>query len=330
LNQYIYYLSNCGVVADRVEISKGRNNMSSQSEKVETAEKLKSEKNAAILAHNYQPPEIQDIADYLGDSLELSRMVQDLPEQFIIFCGVHFMAETAAILSPAKKIILPEPSAGCPLADTITREGIKKLQSQHPGATTVMYVNSPAEVKAETDICCTSANAAAVVKSIPSEESIIFGPDKNLGSWVEKTVGRDLILWDGRCPPHQEILPQRITELRRKYPESVTMVHPEVIPEAADVADQVLGTGGMIKFASRSRAQTFLVGTEPGMCYRLKSLFPHKDFIPVSEGAICEDMKKITLEKVVSSLKSLQPVITVASDIAERARSAIERMVAIT
>lgn len=310
--------------------SEGRNKMSWKAELGEKIEKLKQEKNAVILAHNYQPPEIQDTGDYLGDSLELSRLVQDLPQEIILFCGVHFMAETAAILSPEKKVILPEPSAGCPLADTITPEGLRDLQSRHPGASTVMYINSPATVKAETDICCTSANAEAVIRSISPDNDIIFGPDKNLGQWVASTTGRNLILWEGCCPPHQKILPGKIRELRRKHPDAVVMVHPEVPPPSAGEADQVLGTGGMIRYASRSKASTFLVGTEPGMCYRLKTLMPDKTFIPVSEEAICEDMKRITPEKVYHSLRSQQPVVTVPPGIADGARSAIEKMVAIT
>ncbi len=291
--------------------------------------RLKKEKGAVILAHNYQPPEIQDIADHLGDSLDLSRLAAGLDEDVIIFCGVHFMAETAAILSPGKKVILPDPGAGCPMADMIDAGQLRGLQEKHPGAVTVMYVNSTAAVKALTDVCCTSANALAVIESIPEDRKIIFGPDKYLGGWVSLRTGRPMILWDGFCPSHQKILPDEIRKLREEHPGAVVMVHPEVNPAVEAEADEVLGTGAMIRFAGESEADTFIVGTEIGMCYRLEKLYPGKAFIPASPNAICPNMKKITLEKVLASLETLEPVITVDVKTADAARTAIERMIEI-
>lgn len=291
--------------------------------------RLKKEKGAVILAHNYQPPPIQDIADHLGDSLDLSRLASTLPNETIIFCGVHFMAETAAILAPDKRIILPEPSAGCPMADMITADGLRAMQLRHPGAVTIMYVNSTAEVKALTDICCTSANAVKVIESVPAGKEIIFGPDKYLGAWAAGLTKRELRLWNGYCPTHQRIMPDEIRRLRRENPGAVVMVHPEVNPLIAAEADVLLGTGGMIRFAGSSDAVAFIVGTELGMVYRLSKLYPEKRFIPASESAICPNMKKITLEKVARSLETLEPAIRVPGPIAEASRSAILRMIRI-
>ncbi len=292
-------------------------------------ERLKAEKGALILAHNYQPPEIQDIADHLGDSLDLSRLAQELPSKFIIFCGVHFMAETAAILSPDKKIILPEPAAGCPMADMITPEDLLSLKEQSPEAVVVMYVNSTAAVKSHTDICCTSANALKVVESIPEDRKIIFGPDQHLGRWIISRTQREMLIWGGYCPPHQMILPKHIRKLKEAHPGALVMVHPEVESAVAAGADAVLGTGGMLSYAGERDADTFIVGTEVGMCYRLEKAYPDKRFIPASPRATCKNMKKISLEKVLSSLENLEPVVSVPPDIAKRAKSAIEKMVEI-
>ena len=298
-------------------------------ELAERIARLKRDRGAVILAHNYQPPEIQDIADHLGDSLDLSRLAQGIDERVIIFCGVHFMAETAAILSPDKTVILPDPSAGCPMADMLSLEDLLSLEKEHPGAAVVMYVNSTAEIKAHTDICCTSANAVRVVEAIPDGKEILFGPDKHLGAWVQKQTGREMIIWRGYCPSHQKILPAHIEELQERYPDAVVMVHPEVHPEVSRMADEVLGTGGMIRFAGEARAKTFIVGTEAGMVYRLSTLYPEKEFIAASSQAICRNMKKITLEKVLSSLEEMEPVVTVPEEIADRARRPIERMIEI-
>ncbi len=288
--------------------------------------RLKKEKGAVILAHNYQPPHIQDIADHLGDSLDLSRLASTLKEEIVIFCGVHFMAETAAILSPGKRIILPEPSAGCPMADMIDAAGLRDLQRLHPGALTIMYVNSTAEVKALTDICCTSANAVMVIESVPEDREIIFGPDMYLGGWAAGLTKRKMHLWNGYCPTHQRIMPGEIAALRSKYPGAAVMVHPEVNPVIAAEADVLLGTGGMIRFAGASEAGTFIVGTEVGMIYRLSKLYPEKLFIPASANAVCPNMKKITLEKVALSLETLGPVVRVPKTVADASRSAILRM----
>ena len=298
-------------------------------ELVRRIERLKEERGAAILAHNYQPPEIQDVADHLGDSLDLSRLAQRIDRDTIIFCGVHFMAETAAILSPDKKVILPDPTAGCPMADMLSVDDLLPLKEAHPDAEVVMYVNSTAEVKAETDICCTSANAVKVVEGIPDGREIIFGPDRYLGGWVQRQTGRDMIIWKGFCPSHQKIVPANIEELRERYPDAVVMVHPEVHPEISRMADVVLGTGGMIGFAGECKAGTYIVGTEAGMVYRLSSLYPDKRFIAASPLAICPNMKKITLEKILSSLENQEPVVTVPAATADRARRSIERMIEI-
>ncbi len=291
--------------------------------------RLKKEKGAAILAHNYQPPEVQDIADHLGDSLDLSRLAASIPEKVIIFCGVHFMAETASILSPNKKIILPDPSAGCPMADMITAKQLQALQDKHPGAVTVMYVNSTAEVKALTDICCTSANAVQVVESIEEGKKIIFGPDRYLGGWTASQTGRDLILWDGYCPSHQKIFPEQIEILKEEYSGTVVMAHPEVNPSVAAEADIILGTGAMIRHAGENPASVFIVATEVGMTYRLRTLFPKKTFIPASREAVCPNMKKITLEKIALSLETLGPIVKVPKETADAARRSIEQMVSI-
>jgi quinolinate synthase len=290
-------------------------------------EKLKGRRGAIILAHNYQPPEIQDVADRLGDSLDLSRYAASAPEKVIIFCGVHFMAETAAILAPEKTVILPDPSAGCPMAEMLCAEDVIELKKKHPGSIVITYVNSTAAVKAETDICCTSANAVHIVQLVPAEKTIIFGPDKYLGGWVAKETGREMILWQGYCPSHQKMYPEQIQELRKKHPGAVVIVHPEVNPEVAAAADAVLGTGGMMNYVEKSPANAFIVGTEVGMIYRLKKRYPERVFIPASRHALCPNMKRITLEKIVTSLENLAPVITVPPEIADRARRAIRIMI---
>ena len=287
---------------------------------------LKAERGAIILAHNYQPPEIQDVADRLRDSLDLSRFAASAREKVIIFCGVHFMAETAAILSPEKTIILPEPKAGCPMADMMCAGDLAALKKKHPGSVVVTYVNSTAEVKAETDICCTSANAMRVVRSVPEEKTIIFGPDKYLGGWVAGQTGRSMILWQGYCPTHQKIHPEHILEQRRLHPGAIVLVHPEVNPAVTSLADAVLGTGGMIAYVEKSPAREFVVGTEMGMVYRLQKKFPERQFFAATKHALCPNMKKVTLEKVANSLESLGPGIAVEPAIADRARRAILAM----
>lgn len=301
----------------------------SKGELIDKIGRLKREKGAVLLAHNYQPPEIQDIADHLGDSLDLSRLAQKLSNDVIVFCGVHFMAETASILSPEKRIILPEPGAGCPMADMMTAGDLVSLKEEHPGAAVVTYVNSTADVKAHTDICCTSANAIKVIESIPEGSEIIFGPDMYLGNWVSKQTGREMILWKGYCPAHQKVFAEQIRGLKKNHPGAIVMVHPEVNESVKAEADAVLGTQGMVRLAGESEAGTFIVGTEIGMSYRLKKAYPGKHFIPASPSLLCPNMKKINLEKVLTSLETLEPAITVPGDIAALARGAIKRMIEI-
>ncbi len=297
---------------------------------VEKIVELKEKRNAVILAHNYQIGEVQDIADFLGDSLGLSLQAAKTGADVIVFCGVLFMAETAAIISPQKKVIMPDVNAGCPMADMITVEGLRELKAKHPDAKVVCYVNSGADIKAESDICCTSANAVKVVQSLKGVKEIIFVPDKYLGDYVStKVKEKKLILWQGFCPSHMKILPQHITAEKEKHPEAKVMVHPECRPETIALADEVLSTSGMINYAKKSEAKEFIVGTEPGIIYRLKKENPDKEFYPASDEAICPNMKLTNLEKVLWSLEDLKTEIKVPRPIADRARSAIEKMMAV-
>ncbi len=292
--------------------------------------KLKKERNAVILVHNYQIGEVQDIADYLGDSLGLSLAAAKSDAKVIVFCGVHFMAETAAILCPDKKVLMPDVSAGCPMADMITVEGLKKLKAEHPRARVVCYVNTAADIKAESDICCTSANAVKVVKSLKDTEEIIFVPDKYLGNYTSTLVkDKKFILWQGFCSIHVRILPQHIQAAKEKYPQAKVLVHPECRPETIALADEVLSTGGMIKYAKESGAKEIIIGTETGIIYRLKKENPGKNFYPATELAVCPNMKKTNLEKVLWSLEDLKTEVVVPEQIADKARSAIEKMMEI-
>jgi quinolinate synthase len=297
---------------------------------VEKINELKKERNAVILVHNYQIGEVQDIADHLGDSLGLSLQAAKTDADVIVFCGVHFMAETAAIISPQKKVIMPDMNAGCPMADMITVEGLRELKAKHPKAKVVCYVNSGADIKAESDICCTSANSVKVVQSLKDAEEIIFVPDKFLGNWVSTQVkNKKFILWQGFCPTHVKILPQHIVAAKGKHPHAKVMVHPECRPETIALADEILSTGGMIKYARESDAKEIIVGTEIGIIHRLKKENPDKEFYPATDQAICPNMKLTNLEKVLWSLEDLQTEITVPKEIADRARVAIEKMLSI-
>lgn len=294
---------------------------------VEKIKELKKKRNAVILVHNYQIGEVQDIADHLGDSLGLSLQAAQTKADVIVFCGVHFMAETAAIISPDKKVITPDPNAGCPMADMITAEKLKELKSKHPKAKVVCYVNSGADIKAGSDICCTSANAVKVCRSLKDTKEIIFVPDKYLGHYASTLVkDKKFILWQGYCPTHMAILPEPVQAARQKHPLAKVMVHPECRPETLALADEVLSTGGMIKYARESAAREFIVGTENGIIYRLKKENPQKDFYPVTERAVCPNMKLTTLEKVLWSLEELKSEVAVPKEVADRARSAIEKM----
>jgi quinolinate synthase len=307
---------------------------------------LARERNAVILAHNYQLPEVQAVGDFVGDSLGLSRQAAAAGAEVIAFCGVHFMAETASILSPGKTVLLPDMGAGCSLADSITADQLRAWKASHPGAIVVMYVNTSAEVKAETDYCVTSSNAVSVVEHIyrehGEETEILFGPDMWLGAYVEKRTGRPMHVWDGECHVHAGIRPRDITEMRDRHPQADFLIHPECgcstqvmeYVAAGDIADQgvhMLSTGGMLGYARDAQpGGTAIVATETGMIHPLREARPDVDFIAANEAASCRYMKMITLPKLRDALRDLAPVVTVPAEIAERARVPIERMVAIS
>ncbi len=298
----------------------------------EEVRELARAREALILAHNYQLPEIQDVADYVGDSLGLSREGAATGAPVIAFCGVHFMAETAAILSPEKTVLIPDLDAGCSLAASITAEQLRAWKADHPGAVVVSYVNTTAEVKAETDYCCTSGNARQIVESIPEDREILFLPDMYLGLWVERVTGRKLTIWMGECHVHAGIRPQDITRLQDENPDAELLVHPECGCASQCMAfgndrTHILSTEGMIRFADASPKQRFLVATETGILHRLRKEAPEKTFEAVSERAICKYMKLITLEKLRDSLRDGTHVVQVREDVAARARLALDRMV---
>ncbi len=297
-------------------------------ELIERIEKLKRQRNAVILAHNYQPGEIQDLADFTGDSLGLSIKAAETNAEVIVFCGVHFMAETAAILSPEKTVLLPEKEAGCPMADMITAEQLRELKSKHPDALVVCYVNTSAEVKAESDCCCTSANAAEVLDSLPKDRQIIFVPDRYLGHYVAEKSGRDFVLWPGYCHVHVVITADDIENAKTKYPDAIVMAHPECTEPVKGLSDRILSTSQMIKFAKKSDAKQFIIATETGIIHTLKKQNPDKEFIAATKRAVCPNMKKITLEKILWSLEYMQYKITVSEEIRQKAKNALDRMVA--
>jgi len=290
--------------------------------------KLKKQRNAVFLVHNYQRPEVQDIADFIGDSLELSQKAAQTTADVIVFCGVHFMAETAYIINPKRTVLLPEVEAGCPMADMITAEKLVEKKQELPDVTVVCYVNSTAAVKAESDVCCTSSNAVRVVQSLPGRD-ILFVPDQYLGDWVAKKTGREMHLWPGYCPTHMKILPEDIVREKRLHPGAVALVHPECRPETKAVADEVMSTGGMVRYARESKTSTIIIGTETGIIHRLRKENPEKTFVPASEKAVCPNMKRITLEKVLWSLQEMRHRITLPEDIRVRALGAVQKMLAI-
>jgi quinolinate synthase len=296
---------------------------------LEKIEKLKAERNAVILAHNYQPGEIQDLADFTGDSLGLSIKAAETEAEVIVFCGVQFMAETAAILSPEKTVLLPDKLAGCPLADMITADQLRELKQKHPDALVVCYVNSSAEVKAESDYCCTSSNAVEIVTSLPSDRPVIFVPDQHLGRFVTEKTGRDLVLWPGYCVTHVAITGQDIENAKAKYPDAIVMAHPECTEPVKELSDQILSTGQMLKFAKRSSAKQFIVATETGMIHPLKKENPEAEFFPAGERGVCPNMKRINLEKVLWSLEDMQYEVTVPQEITTKAKKSLNRMVEI-
>jgi len=290
--------------------------------------KLKQERNAVFLVHNYQLGEVQDIADFVGDSLGLSQNAAKTKANVIVFCGVHFMAETAAILCPGMTVLLPDPHAGCPMANMITAEQLRQKKKELPNASVVCYVNSTAEVKAESDICCTSANAVKVVESVENDE-ILFVPDQYLGHYVSTKTNKKIHLWPGYCPTHARIRDQDIIRLKQEYPQAKVVVHPECRPEVIALADEVVSTGGMIRYAQREDVSEMIVGTEMGIIHRLRKENPGKKFIPVSEQAVCPNMKLITLEKVLWSLEEMAPEVKVPEAIRLRAKAAVDKMLAI-
>jgi quinolinate synthase len=286
---------------------------------------LKRKRNAVILAHNYQLPEVQDVADILGDSLELAKRAMETDADVIVFCGVDFMAESAAILNPEKRVLMPEPDSKCPMAGMVDADGLRHLKAEHPGAKVVTYINSTAEVKTESDICCTSANAVNVVRNMDAD-TIIFVPDTNLGLYVSRFIeDKMMIYWPGYCHVHKDITVEQLGLLKKQHPGSDIMVHPECRPDVIDAADFVFSTQGMINHARDSDAQEFIVGTEKEHAYRLRKLLPGKTFHYL-DTAVCPNMKKITLQKVRDSLVEEKHLVTVPPDIAERALMPLQRM----
>jgi quinolinate synthase len=292
-------------------------------------ETLKARRAAVILAHNYQPDEVQDAADYVGDSFELSLLASRTDAEVIVFCGVHFMAEAAALLSPEKVVLLPDLKAGCPLADGATPADVRALRATHPGAAVVAYVNTTAAVKAESDVCVTSANAVEVVSTLPQDE-IIFLPDANLGRHIADRTGKRVITTGGYCPPHQAVTAEDVERARHNRPGAIVMVHPEVPPEVAARADLVLGTGGMVRQARERPEKEFVVGTEAGMLYRLRKENPGKCFHLLAPALWCLDMKHTTLDKVAGALRDLSPRVEIPPEVAGPARRALERMLELT
>jgi len=286
---------------------------------------LKKEKNALILAHNYQIEEIQIIADILGDSLGLARQAADIKRSLIVFCGVRFMAEAAKIISPEKTVLLPRQDAVCDMAKMIDIKSLRKLKNAYPDACVVTYVNSPSEVKAESDICCTSANAVEIVKNINSD-TIIFTPDKNLGSYVQRFVDKDIILWDGYCYVHQKITKDQVSQIKNQHPSAVVMVHPECNPEVIDLADEVQSTGGMLKVVKESSDMEFIIGTEEGMVNRLRREFPEKSFYSITKPRLCYGMKNITLKDLYNSLQYGKYEVALSQEIISKARKSLDRM----
>jgi quinolinate synthase len=290
---------------------------------------LAKERDALLIAHNYMRDEIQEIADITGDSLALSIEAQKTDKKVIVFCGVHFMAESAAILSPGKTILLPRRDAGCPMADMVTAEGLRKLKQQHPDATVVTYVNSTAAVKAESDICCTSSNAVSVARSL-SATKLLLVPDRNLGHYIAQQVPeKECILWPGYCPTHERLRVEEIKQAKADNPEALFMVHPECPPAILEFADHICSTSGMYEFAAKSQAKTFIVGTENGILWRLRKDNPDKTFIMPSAALICPTMKLANLTDVLTCLETMEPQISVPEDIRLKAKLALDRMLAV-
>lgn len=294
----------------------------------ESIAKLKKELKAIIVVHNYQCPEVQDIADFTGDSLELARKCVEVEAETIVFCGVRFMAETAAILNPASTVLLSHPDAGCPLADMIDINSLRQWKQRYPEAAVVAYVNTTAAIKAESDICCTSANGVEVVKAVPNEE-ILFIPDQNLGHYVSTKTSKRIILYPGFCYVHDRITIEEVMLAKQRYPQSRVLVHPECRPEVINLADAALSTSQMLRYARESNHKLFLIGTEEGMLYPLRKQSPEKEFHIITSNFICTDMKKTTLETITEAMETKSNVVTVHEEIRAKARQAIDRMLAI-
>jgi quinolinate synthase len=296
---------------------------------IDEIQSLKAERRAVILAHNYQPAEIQDLADFCGDSLGLSIEASNTDAEIIVFCGVRFMAETAAVLSPEKTVLMPEPTAGCPMADMITADQLRQAKTEHPEALVVCYVNSTAEVKAESDYCCTSSNAVAVVRSLPADREILFVPDQHLGRFVEEQTRRKLILWPGYCATHALISVNDVAQAKEGHPDAVVIAHPECSEPVKDMADALLSTGQMLTYVKDSPARAFVVATEIGMIYPLSKVRPDASFVQASHRGVCPNMKKTSIDKVLASLERRQYEVTVPEDIRVRAERALQRMIEI-
>lgn len=293
---------------------------------IDKINELKKKRNAVILAHNYQRGDVQDIADFTGDSLGLSQNAAKTKADVIVFCGVHFMAETASILCPDKMVLLPDEHAGCPMANMITLRELRIKKKEHPNARVVCYVNSTAAIKAESDICCTSSNAMKIVSAIPEDQEILFVPDKSLGGYVSSKLNRPMILWEGYCPTHHRILAEHIIKLKAEHPNAKVVVHPECTPDVIALADHVASTTGIAKYCKETDTKEFIIGTETGILHRLKKENPQKTFYAITHLADCSNMKLISLEKVLWSLEDLIYQIKVPDDIAAKARVAIQKM----
>ena len=298
-------------------------------EVLQKIEGLKKSLNAVIVAHNYQRPEVQDVADHVGDSLELARICANIDADVIVFAGVHFMAESAYILSPQRTVLLTDESAGCPMADMTTAEDLIEWKERYPSAAVVTYVNSSAAVKALSDVCCTSANGVQVVQSIPDDE-ILFVPDQNLGHYISTKTDKRMILYPGYCPPHNRVIPRHVELAREQHPGAVVLVHPECPPEVIASANAALSTSQMVRYAQQSDARAFVIGTEEGLLHRLRKDNPGKEFHLLTEGLVCPDMKKTTLESVVKTMEQHRNPVTVPEDIRSRAKLALDRMLEIT
>ncbi len=293
---------------------------------LERLRELKEKRRAVILAHTYQPPEIQDVADYVGDSLGLSRLAADTDAEVVLFCGVHFMAETAAILSPKKTVLTPDANAGCPMANMIVPRQLREWRRDNPGALVVTYVNSSAEIKALSDICCTSANAVQIVASLPRDKKILFVPDRNLGHYVREKLGRGMELWNGFCPTHERMLPEMADTLRQRHPGAKLVAHPECRPALLAKADHVASTTGILKYCRDNPAREFIVATEIGALHPLRKDSPDKKFYPLTDLADCPNMKLCSLEKMLWALEDMAPQVTVPEEIAAPALAPIKRM----